>query len=81
VFRDLLIARIVEPTSKADAGRVLVDLGANTVSYRTIQLHLDQMGPGNPPTGAAARKIEARVRSVLDEPGGYCRIRLSDVGG
>ena len=28
VFRDLVIARIVEPTSKADAERVLADLGA-----------------------------------------------------
>jgi hypothetical protein len=47
VFRDLVIARIVEPTSKLDANRVLADLGANTVSYRTIARHLDQMGPGN----------------------------------
>ncbi len=37
VFRDLVIARIVEPTSKLDSLRVLTDLGANTVSYRTIQ--------------------------------------------
>jgi hypothetical protein len=40
VFRDLVIARIVEPTSKVDASRVLTDLGADTVSYRTIQRHL-----------------------------------------
>ena len=40
VFRDLVIARIVEPTSKLDSLRVLNDLGANTVSYRTIQRHL-----------------------------------------
>lgn len=40
VFRDLVIARIVEPTSKLDSLRVLADLGANTVSYRTIQRHL-----------------------------------------
>ncbi len=46
VFRDLVIARIVEPTSKLDANRVLTDLGVNTVSYRTIQRHLDQMGAG-----------------------------------
>jgi hypothetical protein len=45
VFRDLVIARIVEPTSKLDVNRVLTDVGANTVSYRTIQRHLDQMGP------------------------------------
>jgi hypothetical protein len=40
VFRDLVIARVVEPTSKADAARVLADLGAEAVSYRTIQRHL-----------------------------------------
>ena len=40
VFRDLVIARIVEPTSKLDAGRVLADLGAQAVSYSTIQRHL-----------------------------------------
>ncbi len=40
VFRDLVIARIVEPTSKVDALRVLTDLGADTVSYRTIQRSL-----------------------------------------
>jgi hypothetical protein len=46
VFRDLVISRIVEPASKLDASRVLADLGAKTVSYRTIARHLDQMGPG-----------------------------------
>lgn len=36
VFRDLVIARIVEPTSKADASRVLADLGVKTLSYRGL---------------------------------------------
>ncbi|OHT77566.1 IS1634 family transposase [Mycobacterium syngnathidarum] len=36
VFRELVIARIVEPTSKLDASRVLADLGAQLVSYKTI---------------------------------------------
>ena len=40
VFRDLVIARIVEPTSKLDSLRVLTDLGSDPVSYRTIQRHL-----------------------------------------
>ncbi|WP_136246175.1 IS1634 family transposase [Mycobacterium intracellulare] len=39
VFRDLVIARIVEPTSKLDAPRVLADLGAELVSYKTIDRH------------------------------------------
>ena len=40
VFRDLVIARIVEPTSKLDASRVLADLGARLVSYKTIDRHV-----------------------------------------
>ena len=40
VFKDLVIARIVEPTSKAGALRVLDDLGAQPRAYRTIQRHL-----------------------------------------
>ena len=40
MFRDLVIARIVEPTSKIDALRVLTDLGASLVSYKTIDRHV-----------------------------------------
>jgi Transposase DDE domain len=47
VFRDLVIARLVEPTSKVDAARVLADLGADTVSYRTIQRHLANINTGD----------------------------------
>ncbi|NCL75975.1 hypothetical protein AIIKEEIJ_06119 [Rhodococcus sp. YH1] len=47
VFKDLVIARIVEPTSKIDALRVLDDLGADTVSYKTIQRHLAQILTGD----------------------------------
>jgi Transposase DDE domain len=47
VFRDLVIARIVEPTSKVDSPRVLADLGADTVSYRTIQRHLAKVNTAN----------------------------------
>lgn len=55
VFRDLVIARIVEPTSKADAQRVLTDLGAKTVSYRTVARHLDRVGPGEYRDAIAAK--------------------------
>ncbi|MTD15432.1 IS1634 family transposase [Nakamurella sp. YIM 132087] len=47
VFRDLVIARIVEPGSKIDALRVLADLGAEPPAYRTVQRHLAAVGPGN----------------------------------
>ena len=46
VFRDLVIARIVEPTSKLDSLRVLADLGAEPMSYRTIQRHLAMINIG-----------------------------------
>jgi len=36
LFRDLVIARIVEPTSKVNSLRVLTDLGADTVSYLAV---------------------------------------------
>lgn len=47
VFRDLVIARLVEPTSKADAARVLTDLGVEPVSYKTIQRHLTKVNAGD----------------------------------
>ena len=52
VFRDLVIARIVEPTSKLDSARVLADLGVKTVSYRSVQRHL-------------VKTIEGRYRDMI----------------
>lgn len=46
VFRDLVIARIVEPTSKLDSLRVLADLGAELVSYKTIDRHVRKIHAG-----------------------------------
>jgi hypothetical protein len=40
VFRDLELARIIEPTSKADSARVLAETGIDTVSYRTLTRRL-----------------------------------------
>ncbi len=37
VFRDLVIARIVEPTSLLDTARVLTDLGRRPASYATMR--------------------------------------------
>ncbi len=44
VFRDLVIARIVEPTSILDTGRVLTDLGRRPVSEKTMRRTLDRCG-------------------------------------
>lgn len=65
VFRKLVIARIVEPTSRLDASRVLADLGAELVSYKTIDRHV--------------RTIHARGhRDVIAEK---CFAYATDCGG
>ena len=40
VFRDLVLARIVEPTSKIDAERVLTEVGIAPASYATVKRRL-----------------------------------------
>ena len=65
MFRDLVIARIVEPSSKLDSLRVLADLGADLMSYKTIDRHV--------------RKIhDARYRDVI---AAKCFTYAFDCGG
>lgn len=40
VFRDLVLARIIEPTSKIDAARVLGEVGVEAASYATLKRRL-----------------------------------------
>ncbi len=40
VFRDLVLARIIEPTSKIDAARVLTEVGVEPASYATLKRRL-----------------------------------------
>jgi hypothetical protein len=40
VLRDLVLARIIEPTSKIDAERVLTETGVAAASYRTVKRRL-----------------------------------------
>jgi hypothetical protein len=40
VFRDLVLARIIEPTSKLDAARVISEVGVEPCSYATIKRRL-----------------------------------------
>jgi hypothetical protein len=40
VFRDLVLARIIEPTSKIDAERVLSEVGLSPASYATVKRRL-----------------------------------------
>ena len=45
VFRQLVLARLIEPTSKEDSVRVLAEMGiAAPTSYRTIKRHLSRYG-------------------------------------
>jgi len=39
-FRDLVAARIIEPTSKIDALRVLEETGVESAAYRTLKRRL-----------------------------------------
>jgi len=40
VFRDLVLARIIEPTSKVDSLRVLAETAVESVCYRTVERRL-----------------------------------------
>jgi hypothetical protein len=40
IFRDLVLARNIEPTSKTDSLRVLAEAGVATVDYHTVTRHL-----------------------------------------
>jgi hypothetical protein len=40
VFRDRVLARIIEPTSKIDAARVLEEVGVDAASYATVKRRL-----------------------------------------
>ena len=40
VFRQLVLARIIEPTSKQDSLRVLAEAGVEAVSYTTLKRRL-----------------------------------------
>ena len=56
VFRDLVIARIVEPTSILDTGRVLSDLGVRPASEKTMRRTLARTAAGEGP-GAYRDKV------------------------
>jgi hypothetical protein len=47
VFADLVIARVVEPTSLLDVGRVLRDLGRDPASYATMKRTLARVKAGD----------------------------------
>ncbi len=60
VFRDLVIARIVEPTSKIDALRVLADLGRHWCRTRPLT--------ATSATSTSARPATWSPRNALSTP-------------
>jgi hypothetical protein len=56
VFRQLVLARVIEPTSKQDSLRVLAETGIETASYATRQA---------PPAGLCHRRVPAQARRGL----------------
>ena len=56
VFRDLVLARVVEPTSILDTGRVLAELGRKAASDKTMRRTLAR---------CADRGYRDRIRAVL----------------
>ena len=54
VFRDLVIARVVEPTSLLDVGRVLADMGRQAVSYPTLWRTLRRAAQTDDPDTSSA---------------------------
>ena len=54
VFTDLVIARVVEPTSLLDVGRVLRELGRVPASYATLKRTLKRAGPSGAGSGAGS---------------------------
>ena len=63
VFAQLVLARIIEPTSKLDSARVLEEAGVEAVSYRTLKRRLPEY---------AKQAWRQRCRCCLDGPAGRC---------
>ena len=71
VFRDLVLARIIEPTSKIDAERVLTEVGLSPASYATVKRHLPCYAkPGWRQALAAVSAAHAKARGgMFAQPG------------
>jgi hypothetical protein len=74
VFRDLVITRVVEPTSMLDVGRVLADMGRTGASYSTLQRTLRRAArtadpDGIGPDSTGLDRGEKPEKSKVDEPG------------
>ena len=76
VFKALVLARIIEPTSKLDSLRVLAEAGMDPPSYRTVKRRLRVYADAGPSRdGADAQGSEQPAPT--DAAGGRWRARLA----
>jgi hypothetical protein len=81
VFKALVLAGIIEPTSKLDSVRVLDEAGAWAPSYATIKRRLPVYATGGEACGAGGKTddvpVEDDVEPTFDPAGGPWRARLA----
>jgi hypothetical protein len=78
VFRALVLARIIEPTSKLDSLRVLEEAGMAPPSYRTVKRRLRRYaGAGNDAGDADGETAETGQPAPSDPAGGRWRAQLA----
>lgn len=80
VFRQLVLARIIEPTSKLDSLRVLAEAGIDAPSYRTVKRRL-RVYAGLPVSGPVSSGDAELDLDGDDEPAGGARPVVVDPGG
>jgi hypothetical protein len=76
VFRALVLARVIEPTSKLDSLRVLDEAGVDPPSYRTIKRRL-RLYAGAGHSGDGADDDGSELTAPADTAGGPWRARLA----
>lgn len=84
VFKALVLARIIEPTSKLDSLRVLDEAGARAPSYATVKRRLRVYATGGQASVAGETTEDAPVEDgaepEVDPAGGPWRTRLARAG-
>ena len=73
VFRQLVLARIIEPASKLDSLRVLEEAGVAAASYRTVKRRLPVYATGVVAAGAV-RGVRRARRAGPGQPGALRRV-------
>ncbi len=81
VFKALVLARIIEPTSKLDSVRVLGEAGMDAPSYATIKRRLRVYATGGKACDAGGKTedvpVQDDIEPTFDPDGGPWRARLA----